>query len=445
MLREIKLCVPEIPTHALDISHASKCDEMTIKGIKVITPIVGGGTTADVFDISSPVRSSSIRGQLRFWWRATRGAAFTTSKELFAREAEIWGSSDNPSPTTILVSAVTNASVRMDGNGMPFGFARYGDESYVLFPSINNRKESKVGKEGLNFTLTIKYKKDHAIDIKCALWAWLNFGGIGARTRRGCGALYCEEFAIKADDIKQIKDSLKNKIETYELQQISNGTVYDWAVFEKCVCLGKETIDAMAAWKNIISVYRYFRQGVGFARNVGSVGNRPGRSLWPEADSIRVSQNRRDRAHIPFKNNPWGFPKAIFGMPIIFHFKDRDDPFDTTVAPLNEGGNADLQRMASPVVLRPIGVKTNAGQSVFYPMALLLHTKMPEKIKISWAGGSETGTSENLKGKNFTAEFDCSHNNLKQSPIGLYAPQTGDAINAFLNYLCKVEYFKRVM
>ncbi|NPV63073.1 MAG: type III-B CRISPR module RAMP protein Cmr1 [Methanotrichaceae archaeon] len=55
----------------------------------MITPIFGGGVKVGENDLVTPIRASSIRGHLRFWWRATRGARFETSSQLFDREGEI--------------------------------------------------------------------------------------------------------------------------------------------------------------------------------------------------------------------------------------------------------------------------------------------------------------------------------------------------------------------
>jgi CRISPR-associated protein Cmr1 len=44
------------------------------------------------------------------------------------------------------------------------------------------------------------------------------------------------------------------------------------------------------------------------------------------------------------------FPRGQFGLPIIFHFKDKGDPPDTTLKPALEG----TDRRASPLLIRPL-------------------------------------------------------------------------------------------
>ena len=60
--------------------------------IRLITPMFGGGVVPGVVDISNPIRAASIRGHLRFWWRATAGSQFRTPQDLYEAEAALWGS-----------------------------------------------------------------------------------------------------------------------------------------------------------------------------------------------------------------------------------------------------------------------------------------------------------------------------------------------------------------
>jgi CRISPR-associated protein Cmr1 len=66
----------------------------------------------------------------------------------------------------------------------------------------------------------------------------------------------------------------------------------------------------MRAWKKLIDELRNFRQA------------RPsGRSIWPEAKAIREMM-RRGGEQSEESSPHHKFPRAAFGLPIIFHFKD---------------------------------------------------------------------------------------------------------------------------
>ena len=88
-------------------------------------------------------------------------------------------------------------------------------------------------------------------------------------------------------------------------------------------------------------------------RNQG-LGNRPGRSRWPEADTIRRATNTHAPMHKPEHPVDGFYPRAAFGLPLVFHFKDKNegDPRgqDSDSLVLNPEGH---DRMASPLILRP--------------------------------------------------------------------------------------------
>lgn len=186
--------------------------------IHVITPIFGGGVRPGENDLDMIIRPSSIRGHLRFWWRATRGAKCKTVDELRKREGEIWGTAENPSSVCIEVIVEEHddpfecASYKWDQNthrgdggyrlkwSAPFNVQR-SSLPYVLFPFQGKAPDSDEPKDPSKMVKSARFKlithisspNDDNIekDVEAAVWAWVNFGGIGARTRRGCGALYC--------------------------------------------------------------------------------------------------------------------------------------------------------------------------------------------------------------------------------------------------------------
>lgn len=63
------------------------------------------------------------------------------------------------------------------------------DKKYQSFIDTANRKREQKNQPLLPEIQNLQE------EIETAVWAWVNFGGIGARTRRGCGALFCDELA----------------------------------------------------------------------------------------------------------------------------------------------------------------------------------------------------------------------------------------------------------
>ena len=64
------------------------------------------------------------------------------------------------------------------------------------------------------------------------------------------------------------------------------------------------------AWKNLIKKLQSFRQQKDMSN----------RSAWPEADAIRAIARTGPTADIP------KFPRAAFGLPVIFHFTGKNAP-----------------------------------------------------------------------------------------------------------------------
>src|SRR5260370_740083 len=70
--------------------------------------------------------------------------------------------------------------------------------AYAAFPLQPKEEEVyqqnlklKEVQSNIRFKLTISFPAHQRLEIEATLWAWETFGGIGARTRRGFGALRC--------------------------------------------------------------------------------------------------------------------------------------------------------------------------------------------------------------------------------------------------------------
>lgn len=337
---------------------------------ELITPLFGGGVKAGEVDTKNPIRGTAVRGHLRFWWRATRGGQFGGDlSEMKAREDEIWGSTEGVSKITIVVTESTI--------GRPYQATYRGDEvnvgdpnsplGYVAFPL---RESGGQVYEDVSFTLQIECPKKYRPDLKAALWAWETFGGIGARTRRGFGALHCTDVQLRIDDKKF---SNKNWVWSYSSQNSKTEIITYIREFvinlnfpDDVSCLDQNanrthTTPAVenkeTAWEILIDSLKKFRQN----RAPDAQGRPFGRNRWPDPDAIRelTNQSLKARGHdTPVYTHPdidQKFPRAAFGLPIVFEFHPRQrgvtantDPITTELKPM------DYQRRASRLILRPL-------------------------------------------------------------------------------------------
>jgi CRISPR-associated protein Cmr1 len=117
----------------------------------------------------------------------------------------------------------------------------------------------------------------------------------------------------------------------------------------------KPTHDALAAWRISVDRLRFFRQGANLGRNPRALDSASpvGRSRWPEPDHIRQLAKKNAKRHVPQDPVVEAFPRAGFGLPIIFHFKDPGEPSDHTLQPIHPASGQKADRMASPLILRP--------------------------------------------------------------------------------------------
>lgn len=151
---------------------------------------------------------------------------------LFNQQAKVWGSVARSSPVVIDVLDV------QDVQQADLSSFQQKALSYVLFPfrDMPGRCLSQA-----SFELRVRYPKALGYDVEMTVWALVNFGGLGTRTRRRCGSLLCK---VK----KQAGSHSPEKRE--------------WPVFPQNFFVRRQEMDPRQAWKKAVS---FFRQGVRFA------------------------------------------------------------------------------------------------------------------------------------------------------------------------------------
>lgn len=336
---------------------------------KLITPLFGGGVEPGWPDPINIIRASEIRGHLRFWWRATQLHRFASIKDMAAAESEIWGSNEVPSEVKLFVedvdidlqgtkAAYTVKPGRNGGRNQP----NPSDQviAYAAFPLQPEKEDledlnwkSEPVLKDVTFTLELEYPIKYKSEIEDALWAWETFGGIGARTRRGFGALQClsidgAERMLRTP--KELKKEIESKLRCFQIPKSFNDGTPHLSNQTQFILIGKKD-HALDAWRYLIDKYQAFRQSRRHPR---------GRSNWPEPVVIRRKFNRWTPVHAPNPNVPDKMPRAKFGLPILFHFSRHEYPDVTLQGRLKTNDNPGIDRMASPLILRPIACKEGA-------------------------------------------------------------------------------------
>lgn len=379
---------------------------------RLVTPMYGGGVQAAIPDIKMPIRAAAIRGQLRFWWRLLAKQKWGLQGEAL-RQAEwaLWGGMET-NDTDGQASKVFLRVKEIKFKGKPVEillrdaltdlFTEYAPH-YALFPARPAQGQApsiRLFKPDLKWELHWRLaasasENDKQQVLETLRW-WVMFGGVGARTRRGCGAFI---------------------VETCSIQEIMQPISVEEAQAAGCrLVMRQETGSAKKAWEEAVERLWDFRQKPNIGRNQQNNGH-PGRSRWPEPDAIRRITNRHAANHQP--EHPAGniFPRAMFGMPIIFHFVGGGEPADMQLLPKGK------ERMASPIIVRPIW----QGKEQWVAGALLLPIDGLFNLSVELKKGDQP-TPVTLWDSQKAAHI---------KPIQQNGGENSNPLDAFLNYFTK--------
>lgn len=342
--------------------------------IKVITPMFGGGYQASEVDEVNIIRPAAIRGHLRFWWRATAGAQYKTSKELYQAECDLWGGAGEKGEpaagkVTIQTTVTKEGDVKSHQDLAPRSTPREGPcEGYLIFPfqkqTGDNPAPEASARLGVEFTLTIvlapQLSPQQKDGVRRAIQAWLAFGGVGARTRRGCGALQ----VVGNDAGEWIPPADPADCKTWFQSFVkSDNPNPQWTVLhDATIVIVQSPLDPMQVWRKLGKFWARFRKG-----HVGKILYSPmSGAKWKDyrEELLRFHKNAPDTLRLA---------KPFLGLPIIYQsFKNA--PFSGTIESESSG------RMASPVILKPLAL----ANGKFVPMVAVLSAPSPKKIKIKW-------------------------------------------------------------
>lgn len=377
MLRQPKIDVPNTDFDNQTDWHTLKCE--------LITPMYGGGVISTKVDEKMPIRASAIRGQLRFWWRLLAKHKWQLAN-IPKAETELWGgmnqgdSDGKASKVLLKVGNISQPKIEPwaeyepnRNNKLNLNAKSWSNVSYALFPAQGKLQAGRTEieevphsllRKGFKWDLLIKFSDNISAEEKEQVWQairwWANFGGVGARTRRGLGAIEIKE-----------QNYFDKVVSVDEINSLGFGIEL------------KSAKDAYNAWEYAVKRLESFRQ-VGAGRKDHS-----SRSHWSEPDAIRKVTNQSIDKHSLRKTQGDIFPRAGFGLPIITKFKDNNangtgtrtsvDPQTTTLLTqytLDNGTTKTAERMTSPLILRPYVDK----QGKWHSLALVLDEPLYEQV-----------------------------------------------------------------
>jgi CRISPR-associated protein Cmr1 len=197
--------------------------------IETITPMFLAGADQS----KAELRAASIKGLLRFWWRALQ--AETDMNILRAREANIFGSSDEGvGGSSFAIRILHNREIRPTRNKFPSNpqyqvpvegktyrinileYLAYGTYEYVPKQGNVFTREYYPSKSKFDIVLSFTDKAWQK-DVLNAFHVWALFGGIGSRSRNGFGSFNA---VIEETNSESINDTFSFPI-YYEKQHLT--------------------------------------------------------------------------------------------------------------------------------------------------------------------------------------------------------------------------------
>ena len=176
-------------------------------------------------------------------------------------------------------------------------------------------------------------------------------------TRRGFGAIHCldskEPYPAQPERIREriaqrLKDITRVRSGLQDVPLLIPNLVFQ--ILGTAKDPSRPFDDPISAWQDVIAGLNAFRQA--------RYGSKYGLSRWPEANEIRRYHGIAPKlpADQPSSRLVQSFPRAAFGLPIVFHMPhDRAIRDELTL----EGAPDDVrrlkfERLASRLILRPL-------------------------------------------------------------------------------------------
>lgn len=212
---------------------------------ELVTPLHGGGVVARESDDKLPVRVTAIRGQLRFWWRLLAQQKWNLSgKRLREAEFRLWGGIGEEAAASLVFLRAQVQNKLQEASLSDYAKGLNDPLGYALFTARKTKTglpEMKLGKEGLRWIvqwrLSDKANETDKQQVLETLRWWATLGGLGGRTRRGCGS-------FKAEGIKPVS--------TDEMLKLGCTILFSGNLTTD----RKAWIDAITEWKEMRRKYK---------------------------------------------------------------------------------------------------------------------------------------------------------------------------------------------
>lgn len=306
---------------------------------RIVTPMFIG----DAEQKASEVTPASIKGALRFWWRALNWGRIRNNcdsdvealQKLHAEEATLFGSSKDEKQSLFLLR-LTNHTNKATLNKLQGGV------KYLLGQGLYHFKNGLLrnaiqGKIAIECTLKSSIEGNQINQLSNAMLALGMLGGLGARARKGFGSLAIQALSCpdKTVSVPQDKETYKAILQEWN-KYFSPINLPPFSAFSKQsrIDFSATDSDTMSLLEYVGSEQQLYRS---WGRN-GQVGNK-----LAEQNFKDDHDNMKRVAH---GTAPDTLPKrAVFGLPHNYFFSSDNKKVD--IAPSKDKQT----RRASPLFI----------------------------------------------------------------------------------------------
>ncbi|MDA3915711.1 MAG: type III-B CRISPR module RAMP protein Cmr1 [Deltaproteobacteria bacterium] len=215
--------------------------------IEIVTPLFSGGADG----VSAELRAPTIKGMMRFWWRALYGS--DDIKQMKKNEAAIFGDTDHKSDVVLSLDIPENCKpseeniargelIPVEGKTYRISIIEY--LAYGLFDQRERKYIRRYYSPENSFSLQLNCSKK-----KQEIWNSLRmihqFGGFGSRCRNGFGSIEIKEYNNQnsEEEFNAIKKGSRKKFTSFS----KNSILF---LFRKQTSWNKAMFDIGVAYRN---------------------------------------------------------------------------------------------------------------------------------------------------------------------------------------------------
>ena len=354
---------------------------------RIVTPMFLGGEGHQADE--KQFRNASLKGALRFWWRAlnwgqalkdANGNTEMALRSLHTREGHLFGQAsdgkDSQQSQVYLQSELQGAKLKNPGKGLE-------QIGYLLGQGLFHFRDGILREylEGGRLDLTLQFKPGATADtiasVKSAAIALGLFGGLGSRARKGLGSLAIETMGHQGQAMQRFTtlESVQAFIDSLDfsvtgdvpLTALSQGSRIDVSLTDTTA------LGALAKVDEEMQMYRsYGKDG-----KVNGKGAR--RNFVLDHDLAMDASQGKTISHLP--------KRGVFGLPHNYFFSSTKGKADMTT----EGQG----RRASPLFIHVHALENKqfAAIQTLLP-AVFLRNDM--RVEIKTGRGTQSLPSPNV-------------------------------------------------